>query len=59
MNEKIRQEIDEIENKFDVKVLYACESGSRAWGFPSKDRWLLVLCGNTFLVDYCPPFVEA
>ncbi|HWO95815.1 MAG TPA: nucleotidyltransferase domain-containing protein [Bacillus sp. (in: firmicutes)] len=37
MNEKIRQEIDEIENKFDVKVLYACESGSRAWGFPSKD----------------------
>lgn len=27
----------EIENKFQVKVLYAVESGSRAWGFPSKD----------------------
>ena len=27
----------EIEKKQKVKIVYACESGSRAWGFPSKD----------------------
>ena len=26
-----------IERKHDCRVLYACESGSRAWGFPSPD----------------------
>lgn len=26
-----------IERESDVRVLYACESGSRAWGFASKD----------------------
>ena len=26
-----------IEKENDVRILYACESGSRAWGFPSKD----------------------
>lgn len=33
----IQQKIQEIEKQFDVKVLYACETGSRAWGFPSPD----------------------
>ena len=37
MNEKIVLRLREIENEEKVKVLYACESGSRAWGFPSKD----------------------
>lgn len=37
MYETIREEIIQIEIDFNVKVLYACESGSRAWGFPSKD----------------------
>ncbi|TQR20058.1 nucleotidyltransferase domain-containing protein [Psychrobacillus vulpis] len=37
MNEIIRKKLIEIEEKFQVKVLYAVESGSRAWGFPSKD----------------------
>ena len=37
MREIIQQKLTEIENKHQVKILYAVESGSRAWGFPSKD----------------------
>lgn len=37
MNEIIQQKLVEIEEKYNVKILYAVESGSRAWGFPSKD----------------------
>ncbi|MBD3921334.1 nucleotidyltransferase domain-containing protein [Paenibacillus sp. PR3] len=39
--EAIRNEITEqlrrIEQEEQVRILYACESGSRAWGFPSQD----------------------
>jgi len=37
MKEVILQKLREIECQFDVKILYACESGSRAWGFASPD----------------------
>lgn len=37
MNQKILKELKNIEERFHVKILYAVESGSRAWGFPSKD----------------------
>jgi uncharacterized protein len=37
MREHIIEIIKQIEKDYEVKVLYACESGSRAWGFPSKD----------------------
>lgn len=30
-------ELCDIESRYGVRVLYACESGSRAWGFASKD----------------------
>ncbi|MGB1253237.1 MAG: nucleotidyltransferase domain-containing protein [Candidatus Promineifilaceae bacterium] len=33
----IQAELDQIEQQEQVKILYACESGSRAWGFPSAD----------------------
>ena len=37
MEERIRQYIKEIEKAQDIKVLLACETGSRAWGFTSPD----------------------
>lgn len=34
---RISTELETIERNEDVRILYACESGSRAWGFPSRD----------------------
>lgn len=34
---KIKQILAEIESNENVSIFYACESGSRAWGFPSVD----------------------
>lgn len=35
--ENIEQTLKQIEAEHKVKILYACETGSRAWGFPSPD----------------------
>ncbi len=37
MRETILQKLKEIEKEHKVKILYAVESGSRGWGFESKD----------------------
>lgn len=37
MKQRILAELQNIEEENHVKVVYACESGSRAWGFPSRD----------------------
>jgi predicted nucleotidyltransferase len=37
MRELIDRKLLEIEETHGVKILFAVESGSRAWGFPSKD----------------------
>ena len=37
MEEVIRSRLDAIEASENVRIVYACESGSRAWGFPSAD----------------------
>ena len=37
MKNRIDKELNKIENNYNVKVIYACESGSRAWGFASED----------------------
>lgn len=36
MREKIRVELARIEQENDVKILFAVESGSRAWDFHRK-----------------------
>ena len=37
MRKQILKKLAEIEMEHDVRIIYACESGSRAWGVPSKD----------------------
>jgi len=35
--ENIKHILSQIEQEKNIKILYACETGSRAWGFPSPD----------------------
>jgi uncharacterized protein len=37
MKDEIKKELLRLEGQHDIKVLYAVESGSRAWGFASTD----------------------
>lgn len=37
IREAINEQLNRIEKEEHVRILYACESGSRAWGFPSQD----------------------
>ena len=37
MEEVVREKLNILENQLGVRILYACESGSRAWGFASPD----------------------
>ena len=37
MHTRIQTALTELERTHHIRVLYACESGSRAWGFPSPD----------------------
>ncbi len=37
MHTLIQDTVHSIEHEEDVRIVYACESGSRAWGFPSAD----------------------
>lgn len=37
MKAAIQNKLLEIEKEHDIKILYACESGSRGWEFPSPD----------------------
>lgn len=37
MQIRIRQQLQQIEQQHQISIIYACESGSRAWGFPSPN----------------------
>ena len=37
MRERVVRQLKKVEQRDGVKVLYACESGSRGWGFASPD----------------------
>ncbi len=54
MQEQIKAALLDIERQAEVRIIYACESGSRAWGFPSADsdydvRFLYVHPTNFYL----------
>jgi len=37
MEKLIKEKLREVEQQYGVNILLACETGSRAWGFPSPD----------------------
>lgn len=37
IQEQIQKKLAEIEEREHIRIIYACESGSRAWGFASPD----------------------
>lgn len=37
MQQQIQNLLNKIEKTYNIQILYACESGSRGWGFPSPD----------------------
>ncbi len=37
VSQRVRDALVQVEAERNVRVLYACESGSRAWGFASRD----------------------
>lgn len=37
MEEKIKKYLTDLEAEKGIEILFACETGSRAWGFPSPD----------------------
>lgn len=67
MKEKILARLAQIEGERNVKIVYACESGSRAWGFASQDsdydvrfiylhplQWYLSVSEKRDVIEYPP-----
>jgi len=59
MNTEIEKLLDKVELDYGVEILYACESGSRAWGFASPDsdydiRFIYKYPGSSYLKIHSP-----
>jgi hypothetical protein len=65
MIETIQEHLQAIEHQEQVTIFYACESGSRAWGFPSADSdydvrflyvhptpWYLSIAAKREVIEY-------
>ena len=51
MKDKILRIIKEVEKKYKVKIVWAIESGSRAWGFASEDSDYDIRCMHIGKLD--------
>lgn len=64
MLSEIQAKLRELENQHSVRILFACESGSRAWGFPSADsdydvRFIYAHAADWYLtIDDHKDFIE-
>ncbi|MDB6173944.1 MAG: repair pathway polymerase beta family [Chthoniobacteraceae bacterium] len=43
LEKRVRDQLARVENEFNVRVLFACESGSRAWGLSQPIA--IMMCG--------------
>lgn len=61
----IKQKLADLEKSENIRIIYACESGSRAWGFASDDsdydvRFIYVRSLNEYLkLEKQADFIEA
>lgn len=65
ITQAIKEKLSQIEQCENIRILYACESGSRAWGFASPDsdydvRFIFVRPVENYLrVKELPDFIDA
>lgn len=63
--QSIKEKLSQIERRENIRILYACESGSRAWGFASADsdydvRFIFVRPLEDYLrIKDLPDFIDA
>lgn len=61
----IKEKLFQIERRENIRILYACESGSRAWGFASFNsdydvRFIFVRPVEDYLrVEELPDYIDA
>lgn len=65
ITQAIKEKLTQIEQRENIRILYACESGSRAWGFASPDsdydvRFIFVRPVEDYLLaKELPDFIDA
>ncbi|MDO6388523.1 nucleotidyltransferase domain-containing protein [Pontibacter sp. BT731] len=54
MEQLIKQKLSEIEKQYEVQILFASETGSRAWGLPAveQDTDLGVHTTPSFMLEF-------